>query len=129
MRLFSDGSQKRQTAPEVAEAGRALLNGYEFRKGDHRANHEDRQLGTIVQASLYPPPDGILKAGVWFGGGRLLIVPPDSLVTACPLSGKNSTYRPVQIIEASLKSRQALALDATVPVKSLLVRITANESK
>jgi hypothetical protein len=30
----------------------------------------------------------------------LLIVPPDSLGTACPLSGRNSTYRPVQILEA-----------------------------
>jgi len=27
----------------------------------------------------------------------LLIVSPDSLGTACPLSGRNSTYRPVQI--------------------------------
>src|SRR5215211_2350333 len=29
--------------------------------------------------------------------GRLLMVSPDSLGTACPLSGRNSTYRPVQI--------------------------------
>src|SRR5260221_13300575 len=41
-----------------------------------------------------------LKADVWFRRGRLLIVPPDSLGTACPLSGRNSTYRPVQILEA-----------------------------
>jgi hypothetical protein len=34
---------------------------------------------------------------VWFRRGRLLIVSPDSLGTACPLSGRNSTYRPVQI--------------------------------
>jgi len=38
-----------------------------------------------------------LKAGVWFRRGRLLIVSPDSSGTACPLSGRNSTYRPVQI--------------------------------
>src|SRR4029077_9297746 len=38
-----------------------------------------------------------LKAGVWFRRGRLLIGSPDSLGTACPLSGRNSTYRPVQI--------------------------------
>ena len=31
-----------------------------------------------------------LKAGVWFRRGRLLIVSPDSLGTACPLSGRNS---------------------------------------
>src|SRR3954469_21841104 len=41
-----------------------------------------------------------LKLGVWFRRGRLLIVSPDSLGTACPLSGRNSTYRPVQILEA-----------------------------
>src|SRR2546427_4336041 len=41
-----------------------------------------------------------LKAGVWFRRGRLLIVSPDSRGTACPLSGRNSTYRPVQILEA-----------------------------
>jgi hypothetical protein len=28
------------------------------------------------------------------------MVSPDSLGTACPLSGRNSTYRPVQILEA-----------------------------
>src|SRR5207302_6134882 len=41
-----------------------------------------------------------LKAGVWFRRGRLFIVSPDSRDTACPLSGRNSTYRPVQILEA-----------------------------
>src|SRR3954465_13131874 len=41
-----------------------------------------------------------LKAGVWFRRGPLFIVSPDSLGTACPLSGRNSTYRPVQILEA-----------------------------
>jgi hypothetical protein len=35
-----------------------------------------------------------------FRRGRLLIVSPDSRGTACPLSGRNSTYRPVQISEA-----------------------------
>src|ERR1700716_2603769 len=42
-----------------------------------------------------------LKPGVWFRRGRLLIVSPDSLGTACLLSGRNSTYRPVQISETS----------------------------
>jgi hypothetical protein len=37
----------------------------------------------------------------------LLIVSPDSLGTACPLSGRNSTYRPVQISAAG--SRNVLA--------------------
>jgi predicted helicase len=38
---------------------------------------------------------------VWFRRGRLVMVSPDSLGTACPLSGRNSTYRPVQISGAS----------------------------
>src|SRR5450755_1053447 len=38
-----------------------------------------------------------LKAGVWFRRGRLVIVSPDSLGTTCQLSGRNSTYRSVQI--------------------------------
>src|SRR5436190_8752465 len=38
-----------------------------------------------------------LKAGVWFRRGRLDMVSPDSQATACLLSGRNSTYRPVQI--------------------------------
>src|SRR5665811_711048 len=38
-----------------------------------------------------------LKAGVWFRRGLLLMVSPDSRGTACPPSGRNSTYRPVQI--------------------------------
>jgi hypothetical protein len=37
---------------------------------------------------------------VWFLRGRLVMVSPDSLGTACPLSGRNSTYRLVQILEA-----------------------------
>src|SRR6516164_1500557 len=42
-----------------------------------------------------------LKAGVWFRRGRLIMVSPDSQATACPSSGRNSTYRPVQISGAS----------------------------
>src|SRR5450631_809395 len=38
-----------------------------------------------------------LKAGVWFRRGRLDMVSPDSQASACPPSGRNSTYRPVQI--------------------------------
>jgi hypothetical protein len=38
---------------------------------------------------------------VWFRRGRLFMVSPDSLGTACPLSGRNSTYRLVQISETS----------------------------
>src|SRR6266404_3440223 len=49
-----------------------------------------------------------LKAGVWFRRGRLVMVSPDSLGTACPLSGRNSTYRPVQISETSSQIAQRL---------------------
>jgi hypothetical protein len=45
-----------------------------------------------------------LKAGVWFRRARLLIVAPDSQAPACPLSGRNSTYRPVQICGAGSTS-------------------------
>src|SRR4051812_36294316 len=38
-----------------------------------------------------------LKAAVWFRRGRRDMVSPDSRATACPPSGRNSTYRPVQI--------------------------------
>jgi hypothetical protein len=41
------------------------------------------------------------KAGVWFRRARLCMVAPDSQGTACPSSGRNSTYRPVQIYGAS----------------------------
>ena len=34
---------------------------------------------------------------MWFRRGRLLMISPDSRGTACPPSGRNSTYRPVQI--------------------------------
>jgi hypothetical protein len=61
-----------------------------------------------------------LKAGVWFRRGRLFIVSPDSLGTACPLSGRNSTYRPVQILEAGssfeLQQTQRL-LEASRPTE------------
>jgi hypothetical protein len=50
-----------------------------------------------------------LKPGVWFRRGRLLIVSPDSLGTASPLSGRNSTYRLVQILEAGSMFRCSVA--------------------
>src|SRR5208337_4268231 len=37
-----------------------------------------------------------LKAGEWFRRGLLLITSPDSRAQACPLSGRNSTYRIVR---------------------------------
>jgi hypothetical protein len=44
---------------------------------------------------------------VWFLRARLLMVAPDSQAIACPLSGRNSTYRPVQ--NSATGSIQAMA--------------------
>src|SRR4249920_1239635 len=52
-----------------------------------------------------------LKVAVWFRRGRLFMVSPDSLGTACPLSGRNSTYRSVQISETSSITDKALLAD------------------
>src|SRR5262249_31154307 len=41
-----------------------------------------------------------LKADVWFRRGLLLMLSPDSRAKSCLLSGRSSTYRPVQIPEA-----------------------------
>src|SRR5215469_12206193 len=41
-----------------------------------------------------------LKADVWFRRGLLLMLSPDSRAKSCPLSGRSSTYRPVQILES-----------------------------
>jgi len=61
--------------------------------GRHGYSDGDRKrLATYLHAA---------DAGVWFRRGRLVMVSPDSLGTACPLSGRNSTYPPVQISEAS----------------------------
>ena len=46
---------------------------------------------------------------MWPRRGRFLIVSPDSLGTACPLSGRNSTYRPVQISGTSSYKHLAIA--------------------
>jgi hypothetical protein len=52
MRLYSDKSDKRESVPEVAEAGRALLDAYKFHKRDSNIDREDRELGRIVETSL-----------------------------------------------------------------------------
>src|SRR5208337_2115999 len=73
-----------------------------------------------------------LKAGVWFRRGRRCIVSPDSLGTACPPSGRNSTYRPVQILEASSFLIRplviALVLGAVGAVLSWLEEVTPQVS-
>jgi hypothetical protein len=56
--------------------------------------HPARRLGSVWCYAL--------RAGVWFRRGGLCMVAPDSQATACPPSGRNSTYRPVQISETAL---------------------------
>jgi len=46
---------------------------------------------------MAPERQVVFPRGVWFRRGRLFMVSPDSQAIACPLSGRNSTYRPVQI--------------------------------
>jgi hypothetical protein len=44
----------------------------------------------------------------------LLIVSPHSLGTACPLSGRNSTYRPVQISAAGSPMHMPMAIESAI---------------
>jgi hypothetical protein len=52
MRLHADASDKRTTAPEVREAGRALLAQYTFHKKNSRTTREDHELSVVIKASL-----------------------------------------------------------------------------
>jgi hypothetical protein len=52
MRLHSDHSDKRASAPEIAEAGRTLLAAYEFHRKDGTDTSDDYDLGKIILASL-----------------------------------------------------------------------------
>jgi hypothetical protein len=54
MRLHADADVKRATAPEVREAGRALLTKFCLRKTKRssRATQEDYQLSIVIKASL-----------------------------------------------------------------------------
>src|SRR3981189_3313349 len=71
-----------------------------------------------------------LKPGVWFRRGRLLIVSPDSLGTACPLSGRNSTYRPVQISGAGSAKLYEIrrAVVEKLTDQTVLAHIAKNDS-
>ena len=52
MRLFANAADKVKPVPEVAEAGRVLLDAFEFHGKDQRTDREDRELGRIAQVSL-----------------------------------------------------------------------------
>src|SRR3954469_21247748 len=69
-----------------------------------------------------------LKAGVWFRRGRRCMVSPDLQVTACPPSGRNSTYRLVQISGAS-SDRKAAPGSVVVDTAGPLVYYVLPEAK
>jgi hypothetical protein len=52
MRLHSDQSDRRTSAPEIAETGRALLDRYEFHRQDGASTRDDYDLGKVTLASL-----------------------------------------------------------------------------
>ena len=52
MRIHSDGSDKRASVPEVAEAGRALLSAFDFQHKGGGRQREDYELGVVIRASL-----------------------------------------------------------------------------
>lgn len=56
MIIRSDGSNKKASVPEVADAGRALLAAYSFQRTGNHHQREDYELGVIVRASLTGDP-------------------------------------------------------------------------
>ena len=45
MIIHSDGSNKKASVPEVADAGRAMLAAYSFQRTGNRHQREDYELG------------------------------------------------------------------------------------
>src|SRR6184192_2244124 len=64
-----------------------------------------------------------LKAGVWFRRGRRCMISPDSQAIACPLSGRNSTYRPVQISGAGSLCRSPNGNSLAVRLPQAVVEV------
>ncbi|MCJ9700326.1 hypothetical protein [Bradyrhizobium sp. SHOUNA76] len=61
MRLHSDAEAKRLPVSEVREAGRRILQSFEFHPVKGRAHSEDHELGVVVRATL-GGPDGAAVA-------------------------------------------------------------------
>jgi hypothetical protein len=55
MRLHSDSTVKREPLPETVEAGRALLDQYEFKRRGNRSDHDDYKLGVVSSKCLTGP--------------------------------------------------------------------------
>ena len=58
MRLHADASAKRQTLPEVREAGRIVLESFEIHRKNGRTDREDHELRVVAKAAL-AGPEGI----------------------------------------------------------------------
>jgi hypothetical protein len=78
------------------------------RRGKYWAIQAKWRTGPEQALSLRALATFALKAGVWFRRGRRFMVSPDSRAPARPLSGRNSTYRPVQNSEATSLCRRFL---------------------
>ncbi|NPV20373.1 hypothetical protein [Bradyrhizobium aeschynomenes] len=52
MRLHADRSDKRDPLPEVREAGRIVLDAFEFSEKGNRTTRQDYELGIVAKASL-----------------------------------------------------------------------------
>lgn len=63
MRLHADGSAKRMP-PEVREAGRLVLDEFEFHSKDNRTTREDYELGVVVRAALAGPEGAPVARGL-----------------------------------------------------------------
>ena len=61
MRLYADDSAKREPLPEIREAGRILLDEFEFHGRDSRTSRDDNELGNIARVVLVGP-DGASAA-------------------------------------------------------------------
>jgi hypothetical protein len=61
MRLFSDHTAKRESAPEVLEIGRELLGRLDFANQNHR---EDHNLNVIARASLKDEDGAVVAADI-----------------------------------------------------------------
>src|SRR2546423_8630762 len=114
-RLHIDGRRGRRGAARSKNSGSAPL---QLRLPRRNLIGVDVEL--LGKLSYRPSPltaasaTFALKAGVWFRRARLLIVAPDSQAPACPLSGRNSTYRPVQIFGAGSVTASDMQRDGTL---------------
>jgi hypothetical protein len=135
MRIHSDGTNKRTSDPEIAEAGRSLLAAYSFNRTDNRRQREDYELGVIVRASLAGNEGrpiarqlcrGLLAAAAGYSVSAfecdglmtaLLKVQPDDILDELIRGDKKSRGRSVELMnEFACHTRSPMdeVLDATL---------------